>query len=83
MFNRQVVMDPLEAAELCRILNPRYAVPIHYAYTGGPIGDRLLVKHDDGTPETFVQAAAELATGTTTCILVPGEPLMIRALQNV
>jgi len=82
MFNRQVVMDPLEAAELCRILNPRYAVPIHYAYTGGPIGDRLLVKHD-GTPEAFVQAAAELATETTTSILAPGEPLTIRALQKV
>src|SRR5437588_4691306 len=82
MFNRQVVMDPLEAAELCRILNPRYAVPIHYAYTGGPIGDRLLVKHN-GTPEAFVQAAAKLATGTTTRILAPGELLTIRALQKV
>src|SRR5207248_10169517 len=82
LLNRKVVMDPQEAAALCRILRPRYAVPIHYAYTGGPIGDRLLVKHT-GTPEAFVQAAAKIATGTTTCILAPGELLTIRALQKV
>lgn len=82
MFNRQVVMDPQEAAELCRILHPHYAVPIHYAYTGGPIGDHLLEKHE-GTPEAFVQAAAKLAPETITRILAPGEPLTIHAFQRV
>jgi L-ascorbate metabolism protein UlaG (beta-lactamase superfamily) len=34
MFNRQVVMNAKEAAELCAILRPRWAVPIHYAFRG-------------------------------------------------
>jgi L-ascorbate metabolism protein UlaG (beta-lactamase superfamily) len=80
MLNRQVVMNPQEAAELCSILHPRYAVPIHYAYTGGPIGDLLLVKHD-GTAEAFAQAAAQLAPETTVRILTPGEPMTIASLQ--
>jgi len=82
LLNRKVVMDPQEAAQLCRMLHPRYAVPIHYAYTGGPIGDRLLVKHD-GTAEAFAQAAAQLAPQTTVRILAPGEPLTASSLQRV
>jgi L-ascorbate metabolism protein UlaG (beta-lactamase superfamily) len=75
-------MDPQEAAELCRILHPRYAVPIHYAYTGGPIGDRLLVKHP-GTAQAFQQAAAQVAPETIVRILAPGEPLTILQPQRV
>jgi L-ascorbate metabolism protein UlaG (beta-lactamase superfamily) len=82
MFNRKVVMDPQEAAELCRILRPRYAVPIHYAYTGGPIGDRLLVKHT-GTAQAFQQAASALAPETMVRILTPGEPLTVSQVQRV
>ena len=82
MLNRQVVMDPQEAAELCRILRPRYAVPIHYAFTGGPVGDRLLVKHT-GTPQAFQQAANRLAPETTVRILAPGEPLIVPQVQRV
>ncbi len=81
-FNRKVVMDPREAAELCRILRPKYAVPMHYAFTGGPIGDRLLVKHE-GTPDAFQQAAARLAPETVVRIIAPGEPLTIPSLQRV
>lgn len=82
MLNRKVVMDPQDAAELCRILHPRYAVPIHYAYTGGPIGDRLLVKHT-GTAQAFQQAVAQGAPETIVCILAPGEPLTIPQPQRV
>jgi L-ascorbate metabolism protein UlaG (beta-lactamase superfamily) len=82
MLNRKVVMDPEEAAELCRILHPRYAVPIHYAYTAGPIGDRLLVKHT-GKAQAFQQAAAQVAPETIVRILAPGEPLAIPQLQRV
>ncbi len=59
-----------------------YTVPIHYAYTGGPIGDRLLVKHT-GTAQAFKHAAAELAPETIVQILAPGEPLAIASLQSV
>ena len=82
MLNRKVVMDPQEAAQLCHILHPRYAVPIHYAYTGGPIGDRLLVKHT-GTAEAFQQDAARLAPETTVRILAPGEPMTVPHFQRV
>ena len=76
LLNRQVVMDAEEAAELCAILKPRYAVPTHYAFTGGPIQDRLLLGYD-GTPERFVAAVERRAPATVARILAPGEPLVI------
>jgi hypothetical protein len=50
------------------------AVPIHYAFTAGPLRDRLLLKYD-GTPQRFQQAVARQAPDTQTHILAPGEPL--------
>ena len=78
--NQQVVMNPQDAAEFCRIAHPRYAVPIHYAFTGGPIADRETLKYA-GTPNEllreFQQAVLHRAPETTACILVPGEPLLV------
>ncbi len=78
--NRQDVMNPQDAAEFCRIAQPRYAVPIHYTFTGGPIMDALALKYA-GTPELllqeFQQATAKLAPETTVRILAPGEPLQV------
>ncbi len=81
MLNRQVVMNVQEAAETCRLLRPAHAVPIHYAYTGGPIGDALLVKHE-GTPEEFAREVARRAPDTQTHILPPGQPLTIAPRQG-
>ena len=53
-------MTAWEAAELCAILRPRLAVPIHYCFTAGPLRDRLLLKYD-GTPEEFVRETARCA----------------------
>jgi L-ascorbate metabolism protein UlaG (beta-lactamase superfamily) len=78
MFHRQVVMNAREAAELCALLRPRVAVPIHYAFTGGPIHDRLVLKYT-GTAEEFARQAARRAPGTTVRILAPGEPLLVAA----
>jgi hypothetical protein len=50
------------------------AVPIHYAFTAGPLRDRLLLKYD-GTPERFQQAVARQAPDTRVRVLAPGEPL--------
>lgn len=74
LLNKQVVMDAHEAAALTATLHPTVAVPIHYAFTGGPVGDRLLVKHD-GRPDRFVRAVADLAPHTHARVLDPGEPL--------
>jgi L-ascorbate metabolism protein UlaG (beta-lactamase superfamily) len=76
LFNRQVVMDAEEAATLASVLRASVAVPIHYAFTGGPVGDRLLVKHD-GRPDRFVSAVSDLAPTTQTRVLAPGEPLRL------
>jgi L-ascorbate metabolism protein UlaG (beta-lactamase superfamily) len=78
--NRKVVMDAKDAAELCGILKPRYAVPIHYAYKGGPIVDTLFLQYA-GAPsaltQQFQQATASLSPATSVRVLVPGEPLVI------
>jgi L-ascorbate metabolism protein UlaG (beta-lactamase superfamily) len=78
-LNRRVVMNAEQAAELCAVLRPKVAVPIHYAFTAGPIGDRLFLKYD-GTPERFQQAAAQYAPASTVRILAPGEPLAVSEL---
>jgi beta-lactamase family protein len=39
---KQVVMNAAEAAELTAILKPDLAIPHHYAFTSGWLGDRLL-----------------------------------------
>jgi len=44
--NRQVVMNAEEAAELTATLRPKLAIPQHYAFTGGTIGDGLFLKSD-------------------------------------
>lgn len=76
MLNKKVVMDAGDAAELARILRPGVAVPIHYRFTGGPLGDRLILKHDR-SPDAFREAVAERAPGTECRILEPGEPLRL------
>jgi L-ascorbate metabolism protein UlaG (beta-lactamase superfamily) len=69
-------MNAREAAELRGILRPRYAVPIHYRFTAGPVGDRILIKHH-GDPEEFVREATRLAPETQFRIPEPGEPLTV------
>lgn len=76
LLNRQVVMNAVEAADLTRVLRPRMAVPIHYAFTGGPMRDRFLLKKDP-RPEVYVDAAADVAPDTKVHVLQPGEPLAL------
>lgn len=75
-FNKQVVMSAEQAGELCGVLRPKIAVPTHYAFTAGPLRDRLFLKYD-GTPERFRQAAREHAPDTQVRVLSPGEPLAL------
>ena len=55
-------MTAEEAAELCGVLRPRLAVPIHYAFTAGPVRDRLLLKYD-GTPERVPTGGGPVGAG--------------------
>lgn len=76
-FNRKVVMDAIDAAELTGVLRPRLAVPIHYAYTAGPIRETLLLKMERNRPNRYLEAAADRAPDTTVHVLPPGEPLSL------
>jgi L-ascorbate metabolism protein UlaG (beta-lactamase superfamily) len=75
-FNRQVVMSAEQAAEYCAVLRPRLAVPTHYAFTAGPVRDRLFLGYD-GTPERLQRAVARYAPATQVRVLAPGEPLAL------
>ena len=61
---------------LAGMLRARVAVPIHYAYTAGPLRDRLLLKYN-GTPERFAAALHSTAPATQARILQPGQPLTV------
>ncbi len=66
-------MNACQAAELTKTLRPRQAVPIHYAFTGGPVSDRLFLKMERNRPDLYRAAAADLAPDTTVHILAPGQ----------
>ncbi len=76
LLNKQVVMNAEQAAELTAALRPRRAVPIHYAFTAGPVRERLLLKLDSRTP-LYTDAAADLASDTDVHVLAPGQPLKL------
>ncbi|MBO2451838.1 MBL fold metallo-hydrolase [Actinomadura barringtoniae] len=77
MFNRKVVMDAEDAADLTRALRPRLAVPIHYAFTAGPVRDALFLKLQRDRPDLYRDAAADVAPDTDVRILAPGETLAL------
>ncbi len=68
--NMQVVMNADEAAELTAILKPELAVPHHYAFTKGFLGDRLITDSDKN-PLHFQDASHDLAPETTVRIVNP------------
>ena len=76
--NKQVVMNAEEAAELTAALRPKLAVPQHYAFTSGTMGDRIFLKSDKD-PSLFVEAARRLAPDVPVKVISPGEPLTIAA----
>jgi L-ascorbate metabolism protein UlaG (beta-lactamase superfamily) len=77
MFNKQVVMSATQAAELCSIINPKAAVPIHYNYTGGNFHDKFILKYN-GDAKQFVDSATAKAPNTKTFILGTGDILTIK-----
>ncbi|WP_405952987.1 MBL fold metallo-hydrolase [Streptomyces prunicolor] len=69
--NKQVVMNADEAAELTALLKPDLAVPHHYAFTKGFLGDRLIT-HSDKDPLRYRNASHDLAPETSVRIVEPG-----------
>jgi NAD(P)-dependent dehydrogenase (short-subunit alcohol dehydrogenase family) len=74
--NKQVVMNAEGAAELTAALRPKLAVPQHYAFTSGTVGDRIFLKSDKD-PSLFVEAARRLAPDVPVKVISPGEPLTV------
>ena len=74
--NRQVVMNAAEAAELTATLRPRVAVPHHYAFTSGRLGDLLITKASR-SPLAFASAVARVSPDTAVRIVLPGVPVAV------
>ena len=69
--NKQVVMNAEEAAQLTAVLKPELAMPHHYAFTKGWLGDRL-VTLSDTHPEHYKASSRHLAPETGVEIVDPG-----------
>jgi L-ascorbate metabolism protein UlaG (beta-lactamase superfamily) len=69
--NMQVVMNARQAAELTAILKPELAIPHHYAFTKGFLGDRLITSSDKD-PRRYQDASRDLAPQTSVRIVEPG-----------
>ena len=69
--NMQVVMNAREAAELTAILKPELAIPHHYAFTSGFLGDRLITRSDKN-PWHYQDAVRDVTPETSVRIIEPG-----------
>ncbi|NBH09011.1 MBL fold metallo-hydrolase [Amycolatopsis sp. SID8362] len=74
--HQQVVMDAEEAAGLTAVLKPTMAIPHHYAFHSGRLGDRMLT-HGDQDPRHYADAVARLAPGVAVRLVLPGTPVEI------
>lgn len=73
---RQVVMNAAEAAGLTAVLNPAVAVPQHYAFHSGWLGDRMITK-GDRDPRHYADAVAGTAPGVDVRLVGPGTPVTV------
>ncbi len=72
----QVVMDAEQAAELTAVLRPKLAIPHHYAFHSGWLGDRMITKGDQD-PRHYADAVARLAPDVDVRIVLPGARVAI------
>jgi len=73
---RQVVMDAEEAAGLTAVLKPTLAVPHHYAFHSGWLGDRMITKADRD-PRHYADAVARIAPEVDVRLVLPGTSLTV------
>jgi L-ascorbate metabolism protein UlaG (beta-lactamase superfamily) len=71
-----VVMNATEAAALTATLRPKVALPHHYAFTSGWLGDRQITQ-GERAPLRFADAVAELAPETVVHVVLPGQPVVV------
>ncbi|MDL9948113.1 MBL fold metallo-hydrolase [Gordonia sp. ABSL11-1] len=75
---RQVVMDAESAAHLAAALQPDVAVPHHYAFHSGWLGDRMVTK-TDRDPRHFANAVERLDPRIDVRLPLPGATVTIPA----
>jgi L-ascorbate metabolism protein UlaG (beta-lactamase superfamily) len=68
---QQVVMDAEEAAALTAVLKPTLAVPHHYSFHSGRLGDQMITKGDQD-PRHYADAVARLAPEIAVRLVLPG-----------
>ncbi|WP_236795064.1 MBL fold metallo-hydrolase [Amycolatopsis sp. GM8] len=72
----QVVMDAEQAAELTAVLRPALAVPHHYAFHSGRLGDQMITRGDQD-PRHYADAVARLAPEIDVRITLPGVRVVV------
>lgn len=72
----QIVMDAEQAAALTAVLNPTLALPHHYAFTSGRLGDQIITKGDQD-PRHYTEALASIAPQVKARIVLPGTPVTV------
>ncbi|RMI32092.1 MBL fold metallo-hydrolase [Nocardia stercoris] len=72
----QMVMNARQAAELTAVLRPTLAIPHHYAFHSGRLGDRMITETDQD-PRHYADAVARLAPEIAVRIVVPGTPVIV------
>lgn len=73
---QQIVMDAEQAAALTAVLNPALALPHHYAFTSGRLGDQIITKGDQD-PRHYTDALARIAPRVKARIVLPGTPVTV------
>ncbi|MFF4054120.1 MBL fold metallo-hydrolase [Streptomyces chartreusis] len=68
---QQAVMDAEQAAGLTAVLKPTLAVPQHYAFHSGRLGDQIITK-TDRDPLHYADAVARIAPEIDVRIVLPG-----------
>ncbi|MFD4637604.1 MBL fold metallo-hydrolase [Lentzea sp. NPDC058436] len=72
----QAVMDAEDAAALTAVLAPTVAVPQHYAFHSGQLGDRIVTR-GDRDPRHYADAVARLAPSVNVQIAMPGTRIVV------
>jgi L-ascorbate metabolism protein UlaG (beta-lactamase superfamily) len=72
----QIVMDAEQAAALTAVLNPAVALPHHYAFTSGRLGDQIITRADQD-PRHYTDALARVAPQVKARIVLPGTPVTV------
>ncbi len=76
MNRRQVVMSAQDAAGLTAALRPALAIPHHYAFHSGWLGDRMITQADQD-PRHYAEAVARTAPQVDVRLVLPGTPVTV------